>query len=316
MTSKTETHLSIVIPVLDEEKNIPELYGKIVNALHGLGESSYEIIFIDDGSTDDTLGMLERLHTEDSSVKIVKFRTNLGKAAAYSVGFMKAQGDIVITMDGDLQDDPTEIGKFLDKIEEGYDVVTGWKHRGKGPMAKKLPSKFFNRVVSIVTGLKLHDFNCPFKAYRHHVLKNLRIYGELYRFIPVLLYTKGYRIAEIKVENHPRKYGRSKYGCGRFMRGFLDLITVVFITQYDQSPLYLFGYAGTLLFAVGFLIDAILTFQGLFITGRVGHTALLLLGILLMILGVQLFATGLLGDLVISRQRQDLDSYAIEKTVE
>lgn len=311
----TSLDLSIVLPALNEQDNIAELYARIVEALENLQEGSYEIIFVDDGSTDGTFQVMKELAGQDDRVRVARFRKNMGKAAGYSVGFRMARGDVTITMDADLQDDPSEIGKFLDKLTEGYDVVTGWKHRGKGSPSRALPSKIFNLVVARMTGLKLHDFNCPFKAYRHHVLQDLNLYGELYRFIPVLLHNRGYKIAEIQVENHPRKHGKSKYGLERFMRGYLDLITILFITRYDQSPLYLFGYMGTLLFVAGFLLDAFLTIRGVFFTGQVAHTAALLLGILLMLLGVQLFAVGLVSDLIVSRERRDLGFYPIEQTL-
>jgi glycosyltransferase involved in cell wall biosynthesis len=309
------TDLSIIVPAFNEEESIPEVYLKIVHALEAVHEGSYEIVFIDDGSTDGTFKAMKELADSDSQVKVVSFRTNMGKSAGYSVGFKLARGEVVITMDADLQDDPSEIGKFLKKLAEGYDMVTGWKYRGKGSPSRSIPSKLFNRVVAMVTGLELHDFNCPFKAYRREVLRDLNLYGELYRFIPVLLFSRGYQIAEIRVDNLPRKHGKSKFGLERFMRGYLDLITVLFITRYDQSPLYLFGYAGTLLFVIGFLLDAYLTVRGVFFTGRIAHTAALLLGILLMLLGVQLFATGLVSDLVVSRERRNLGYYPIRKVL-
>ena len=307
--------LSIVVPALNEEENIPELYAKIVEAMEDLDERSFEIVFVDDGSTDGTFGVMKELADNDQRVRVIRLRTNMGKSAGYSVGFAMAQGDVVVTMDADLQDDPSEIGKFLEKLAEGYDMVTGWKYRGKGSVGRALPSRLFNRVVSTATGLGLHDFNCPFKAYRREILQDLNLYGELYRFIPALLHTRGYKIGEMKVENLPRKYGESKFGLERFMRGYLDLITVLFITRYDQSPLYLFGYAGTLLFAAGFLLDAVLTIRGVFFNGEIAHTAALLLGSLRMLLGVQIFAIGLVSDLVVSRERRDLNYYPIQEVL-
>ncbi len=201
-------------------------------------------------------------------------------------------------------------------MAEGYDVVAGWKYQGKGKATRALPSRFFNKIVSSTTGLHLNDFNCPFKAYRHYVLKDIRIYGELHRFIPVLLHNKGYRIKEIKVQNRPRKHGTSKYGFERFMRGYLDLATVLFLTRYTESPLYLYGYGGSLLFLIGFMIDLFLTVRGVFFTGVIGHTAMLIFGVLLMLLGVQLFAVGFIADLMISRERRSLDSYPIRTVLD
>lgn len=310
--------ITIVVPVFNEEENVEELYQRTMAVLDGL-EKSWELIYVDDGSSDATFTRLEELHQQDNRVKVVSFRRNMGKAAAYSAGFMSATGDIIITMDGDLQDDPAEIPKFIDAMNEGYDVVAGWKYRGKGEASSQLgrgiPSKLFNTTVSSFSKLELHDFNCPFKAYRHYVLKDLRIYGELHRFIPVLLYNKGYRIKEIKVENYPRKHGTSKYGLERFMRGYLDLATVLFLTRYNESPLYLYGYSGSLMFISGFMIDLFLVIRGIFFADTIGHTAMLLFGILLMLLGVQLFAVGLIADLIVSRESRTLNSYPIRTTL-
>jgi glycosyltransferase involved in cell wall biosynthesis len=304
-----ELDVSVVVPVLNEAENVAELYHRTADILDN-NALDWEMIYVDDGSKDGTFDRLAELHTADGRVKVISFRRNMGKAAAYSAGFLQARGDVVITMDGDLQDDPADIPRFLEAIE-GSDVVVGWKYEGKGDIERAWSSRSFNFVVSRTTSLKLHDFNCPFKAYRHYVLKDLHIYGELHRFIPVLLHHRGYRIKEIKVRNHPRRHGRSKYGVERYIRGFLDLITVLFITRYNESPLYLFGLAGGLLFAVGFLIDLFLTVRGVFFTGRIGHTAMLIFGVLLMILGIQLFAIGLTVDLTISRERRTLDHYPI-----
>lgn len=310
----SELDITVLVPVYNEAENVEELYCRTAPVLDETG-GSWEILFVDDGSRDDTFSRLEKIHASDPRVKAISFRRNMGKAAAYSAGFLRAKGDVVITMDGDLQDDPTEIPKFLAAIED-HDVVTGWKYRGKGAFDRAVPSRIFNFVVSRTTQLKLNDFNCPFKAYRHYVLKDIHIYGELHRFIPVLLHHRGYRINEIKVENLPRKHGSSKYGFERFVRGFLDLTTVLFITRYNESPLYLFGISGITLFLIGFAIDLFLTIRGVFFTGVIGHTAMLIFGVLLMILGVQLFALGLSLDLAISRQPRDLDYYPIRTVLD
>jgi glycosyltransferase involved in cell wall biosynthesis len=302
--------VSIIVPVFNEEDNVEELYRRVRNVMQNI-TPKWEIIFVDDGSRDSTFAKLQQLHSADNRLKVVSFRRNMGKAAAYSAGFLTAQGDAIITMDGDLQDDPAEIPLFLEALAEGYDVVAGWKHEGKGKAERAWPSRFFNLVVSSVTKIKLHDFNCPFKAYRHYVLQDIHIYGELHRFIPALLNSKGYRIKEIKVSNLPRQHGSSKYGFERYLRGFLDLITVMFLTKYNESPLYLFGLSGVLLFLTGFSIDLFLTIRGLFFTGQIGHTAMLIFGVLLMLLGVQLFAVGLIADLIISRETRSLAYYPI-----
>jgi glycosyltransferase involved in cell wall biosynthesis len=304
--------LTVVIPVCNEAGSVRELSERIGRTLGSSG-LDYEIVFVDDGSTDNTLPILRELNGKDPRVKVIHFNRNFGKAMAYSMGFREAQGEIVVTMDGDLQDAPEEIPAFLEKLEEGYDLVTGWKHRGKGPVSRAIPSRFFNLVTSRVTRLKLHDFNCPFKAYRREVAKTLNIHGELHRFIPVLAHWEGFRVAEIKVENYPRTSGKTKYGSGRFVKGFLDLLTVIFITRYIKRPLHLFGFVGLMFLVTGFAVDLVLTAIGL-AQGRIGHQALLTLGLVLIIIGVQFIFTGLLGEMVYSVQRREMpESVAYEK---
>ncbi|MBL7086673.1 MAG: glycosyltransferase family 2 protein, partial [Candidatus Cloacimonetes bacterium] len=220
--------LSFVIPVYNEEKTLKELHQKM---LENIGNKNYEIIFIDDGSNDNSYNILQRIVREDENVKIIKFRRNFGKSAALQIGFDKAKGDIVFTLDADLQDDPDEIPRFIKKINEGYDLVAGWKKHRKDPITKKISSKIFNLITSIIFRLKLHDYNCGFKAYRNEVIKSIHIYGELHRYIPALAKAKGYKICEIPIKHHKRRFGRSKYGLERFTRGFLDLLTVTMITK-------------------------------------------------------------------------------------
>jgi len=297
--------ISIIIPVLNESKNIPILYEKIKESMDGL---NYEIIFVDDGSSDNTFELLKSIVEKNPAVKAIKLRKNFGKAAAYSAGFENSNGDIIVTMDGDLQDDPAEIHKFLKKIEEGYDVVSGWKYRGKGRFDKAIASKFFNKITSFMTGIKLHDFNCPFKAYRKEVLNNISLYGDLYRFIPVLVYERGYKIGEIKIENYPRKFGKSKYKINRYIRAFLDLITVLFLTKFKKSPLYLFGNVGLSVFMVGFLIDLYLTYKKIFHGLVLSQQPILFLGILLMIIGAQFISIGLITEMMVNifHERKDV----------
>ena len=225
--------LSFVLPVYNEQESLTTLHRRIAEVMSGRSES-FEMVFVDDGSTDGSIDVLTGLHRQDPRVKVVQLRRNFGKSAAYSAGFERARGEFIITMDTDLQDDPAEIPAFLDKLDQGFDVVSGWKYEGKGALEKSLPSRFFNGVVRRATGIPLHDFNCPFKAYRRDVLREIHIYGELHRFIPVLAHSRGFTIVEIKIKNLPRQFGQSKYGLKRYVRGMLDLMTVMFITRFAQ----------------------------------------------------------------------------------
>jgi glycosyltransferase involved in cell wall biosynthesis len=308
-----QVDLSIVIPIYNEAGNLAELYQRLDKALSLLPHST-QIVFVDDGSTDGSRSLIEDFCRRDGRVTLVALRRNLGKAGAYQAGFCYARGDVIVTLDGDLQDDPQEISRFLAKIEEGYDFVAGWKHAGKTPASKGIPSKIFNWVVARVTGLPLHDFNCPFRAFRRSILRELQLYGELHRFIPLLVAQQGYRLTEIPVTNSPRIWGESKYGWKRYTRGYLDFLTVLFLTRYIHSPLHLFGTVGTTLFAVGFAIDGYLTLAG-WLRGNIGHTAMLLLGILLMLAGMQLFSVGLLAELLVRQRSGALEALAIDRVV-
>lgn len=298
--------VSFVLPVYDEQENLRELYRQIV-AVMDTREDDYELIFVDDGSKDGSYGILQDLHAEDDRVRVVRLRRNFGKAAAYSAGFDHARGEVVITMDTDLQDDPAEIPLFLDEIDRGFDMVVGWKHEGKGPVEKRLPSKFFNRVVRSMTGIELHDFNCPFKAYRREVLEEIEVYGELHRYIPVLASSRGFSIGEVKIKNLPRLHGRSKYGIERYLRGMLDLLTIQFITRFASRPMHLLGLGGIICLAfgaavVGFFIGAHFLYELGFLLDDswvIHDRPALNLGILVLIVGVQFFATGLLGELYV-----------------
>jgi glycosyltransferase involved in cell wall biosynthesis len=294
------TVLSIVIPLRDEEENIKPLHSRLKEVLPNCPQP-VEVVFVNDGSTDRTQQEIEQVCETDARFGYVQLRRNLGKSAAYMVGFQHVYGEFVATMDGDLQDDPADILKLLDAMTPQTHLVSGWKYRGKGAMDRALPSRFFNWTVRRMTGMTLHDFNCPLKIYRRVVVSELALYGELYRFIPVLAHNRGFNITEVPVENYPRRHGRSKFGIWRLVRGYLDLITVLFLTRYNESPLYVFGFIGSILFGLGFLLDLVITLHGIFGTGRVGNFAALLLGVLMMMIGIQLFATGLVADLVISR---------------
>ncbi len=293
--------LSFIIPVYNEEKSLHPLYTSI---LKNISNKTYEIIFIDDGSTDNSYKEITKLSEEDRNVKSIHFRTNFGKAAALQAGFDKAQGDIIFTMDADLQDDPDEIPRFIEKIEEGYDLVSGWKKKRKDPITKRWPSKFFNLITSMVFHLRLHDYNCGYKAYRKEAVKSLDIYGELYRYIPAIIWSKGFSVTEIVVTHHKRKFGRSKYGASRLIRGFLDLLTVTMLTKYQRSPLYLFGASGLIISLIGFIISVWLAIKKIFFGMSLGNRPLLFLGILLIVVGVQLISLGLLGEMIVYSSRQ------------
>ena len=316
--------ISFVLPVYDEETTLRELHGQITAVMNRLPDD-FEMLFVDDGSKDKSFAVLNELHREDPKVRVVQLRRNFGKAAAYSAGFDNARGDVVITMDTDLQDDPSEIPLFLDKINEGYDMVVGWKHEGKGALNKSLPSRIFNKVVTRITGIALNDFNCPFKAYRIRVLREIHVYGELHRYIPVMAHARGFSLAEVKIKNLPRRAGESKYGLERYVRGMLDLLTISFITRFAKRPMHLLGLSGlvacTIGFGtIGFFIAAhilykmsVLTDQGWNIHDRPA----LSLGVLLVVVGVQFFSLGLLSELLITRGGGTTDrGYSIKQILE
>ena len=307
--------LSIVIPVYNEEDNIIPLYNKLKHDLTPL-QLDYEIIFVDDGSTDTTFDRIKTLHQTDSSVKGIKFRRNFGKSVALNAAFKKACGDAIITMDGDLQDDSGEISHFLEKLEEGYDLVSGWKYPRKDPLTKTLPSKIFNHLTCLLTGVNLHDFNCGFKAYRKEVAEMICLYGEMHRYTPALAAWHGFRIGEIKVRHHPRAAGTSKYGISRLIKGMLDLITVKYLTTYASRPLHVFGVPGILSLSLGFVIGLYLVILKYLKNIELGDRPLLLLSILLIVLGLQFISIGLLGEMSAFRQVRDesVDKY-IERTL-
>jgi glycosyltransferase involved in cell wall biosynthesis len=294
--------ISVVVPVHDEERSVARLYVELADALVPLGRP-WEVVFVDDGSTDGTFGTLTRLHAHHDHVRVVRLRRNFGKAAALQAGFEEAQGDVVVTIDGDLQDDPAEIPRLLAKLEEGFDLVSGWKTKRRDPLSRRLLSRIFNWASGTVSGLRLHDLNCGLKAYRAEVVEGLRIYGELHRFVPVLAHYRGFRVAELPVNHRPRAHGSSRYGVERYLRGFLDLLTVTFMGRYRHRPLHLFGGIGLLLGAIGTVLLAYLTVLKL--TGEaIGHRPLLTLGVLLVVVGVQLVSLGLVSELVASHHEE------------
>jgi glycosyltransferase involved in cell wall biosynthesis len=298
----TRPVISVVVPVYDEELTVTPLYEELAAALAQLGRP-WETVFVDDGSTDGSFAALTRLHARYENVRVVRLRRNFGKAAALAAGFAQAAGEVVVTIDADLQDDPGEIPRLLAKLDEGFDLVSGWKTNRRDPRRRRLLSKLFNVVTGRISGLRLHDLNCGLKAYRANVLEDLRIYGELHRFLPVLAHYRGFRVAELPVNHRPRVHGRSRYGPERYLRGFLDLLTVTFIGRYRHRPLHLFGGLGLLLGIAGFGVLLYLTV--LKATGEaIGHRPLLLLGVLLVVVGLQLFSLGLLSEMVTSQHEE------------
>jgi glycosyltransferase involved in cell wall biosynthesis len=294
--------ISVVIPVHNEERSVALLYDELSATFAGEG-LTWEAVFVDDGSTDGTFAALTRLHDANDNVRAVRFRRNFGKAAALDAGFKEAEGDIVVTIDGDLQDDPAEIPRLLARLDEGYDLVSGWKTKRRDPLTRRIPSKLFNTVTGRVSGIRLHDMNCGLKAYRAEVLDGLNLYGELHRYIPVLAHYRGYRVTELPVNHRPREHGSSNYGVERYMRGFLDLLTVTFMGRYSHRPLHLFGGLGVGAGALGFAILLYLTVVKL--TGQaIGQRPLLTLGVLLVVVGIQLLSLGLLSELITSHHEE------------
>ncbi len=304
--------LSIVIPLFNEAESLPELIAAVDQVCQRITPTDYEILAIDDGSTDNSFAVLQQLLSQYPRLRIIRFRRNYGKSAALAVGFQRARGDVVITMDADLQDDPEEIPRLLQKLNEGYDLVSGWKKKRYDPWHKTLPSKLFNWVTSIASGIRLHDFNCGLKAYRREVVKHLHVYGEMHRYLPALAHLMGFRVTEIPVRHHPRKYGRSKFGAGRFIKGFLDLLTVVLTTRFARRPLHFFGAIGILMATAGFFIDAYLTVEWLLGKTFLSNRPLALLGVALIIVGVQFISLGLLAEMIVQQRAASAEGYLIE----
>lgn len=307
---KTFNKVTILVPLYNEEESLRPLYTEIKKAFNE-NMPSFEVLFVDDGSNDKSLSVLKELAKTDNRVRYISFRKNYGKSAALQVGFKNVTGDAIITMDADLQDDPGEIPNLIKKLDEGFDLVSGWKKKRFDPIIKRQSSKFFNYVTRVMSGIKIHDFNCGLKAYRREVVENIKVYGELHRYIPVLADWEGFRITEIVVQHHPRRYGKTKFGISRFFKGFVDLITVLFTTRYIQRPMHLFGFLGAISFFAGFIIDGILAYLWWFHEQHLSNRPLLFLGMLLMIVGVQFFSTGLLGEAFVHNFQSD-EEYSIK----
>ncbi|MGB9695903.1 MAG: glycosyltransferase family 2 protein [Ignavibacteria bacterium] len=308
-----EIYLSIIIPLYNEEESLKELSQQISSTL-GQYTSNYEVIFIDDGSTDNSYKIIEEINSNDPRFKCIKLRKNYGKSAALSIGFREAKGHYVVTMDADLQDDPTEIPEMISILERGYDLVSGWKKIRYDPFIKKHTSKIFNFVTSKVSGIRLHDFNCGLKAYKKDVVKSLKVYGEMHRYLPALAHLSGFKVTEKIVKHHPRKYGTTKFGANRFLNGFLDLLTVIFTTKFIKKPLHLFGFFGILSSVIGFFIILYLTLLKFLERASISNRPLFLVGILFIIVGFQSFSLGLIAEMITRSSHQDEDIY-IEKTL-
>lgn len=306
--------VSVVVPGLNEGRSLPELARRVHEALSPVG--SYELIFVDDGSTDDTWQRIRELHEVSPSVRGVSLRRNFGKAMALKAGFALARGPILVMMDADLQDDPEDLPSFISKVQEGFDVVVGWKVKRQDPLNRRVLSRIFNGTVSWLTKVDLHDMNCGFKAYRREVIETVPIYGDLFRFIPALAHAHGFRITEIPIRHHSRQFGRSRYGLERLLRGLFDLVSVLFLIRYARSPMHLFGLVGLVLGSGGLLINLYLSV--LWFSGHgIGQRPLLLLGVLLTITGVQFASFGLLGEfLTYQSQKQGyLDALPVRSRI-
>ena len=301
-----EMMISIVIPVFNESESLSELYLEISDVITPYGEC--EIIFIDDGSSDGSKDIIIDIISKDSKVKLISFYRNFGKSAALSEGFKHSQGDIIITMDADLQDDPAEIPNLVNKINEGFDLVSGWKKVRHDPWNKTFPSKIFNFVTRILTGVKIHDFNCGLKAYQSSVVKSIEIFGGRHRYIPALAGQKNFSVSEIVVNHRARKFGSTKYGGSRIFHGFFDLLTILFLNKYTQHPLHFFGFIGLTTFSAGIFTELIVLYYKFFLGEPFSkHIALLLLGVILLFIGIQFFSIGVLGEMMArySQRKED-----------
>jgi glycosyltransferase involved in cell wall biosynthesis len=307
--------LSVVVPVYNEAASLPELAERLRAAC---AEFSYEVILVDDGSSDGSWAVIEDLCAEGNRFRGVRLARNYGKSAALAIGFEEARGEMVATLDADLQDDPAEIPDLIQQLRsEDLDLVSGWKQRRQDPFSKTIPSRFFNAVTRYVSGIDIHDFNCGLKVYRREVTDAVHVYGELHRYIPLLAKWEGFdRIGEKPVEHHERKHGQTKFGIERFVRGFLDMVSVVFLTRFAARPMHFFGGLGSVAFAAGFLISLWLSFEKIVLGHTLGDRPLLLFGVLLLLLGAQLFTTGLLGEMIVRPRMKKTATYQVSAIAE
>lgn len=312
LKNSNSVDISIIVPLYNEEQSLAELAKEINQVLE---DYTFEIIFVDDGSTDSSWNVISKLSNESLCVKGIRFRRNYGKSDALQAGFEEARGKYVVTMDADLQDDPNEIPALIKMLEDGYDLVSGWKKKRHDPITKTIPSRFFNAVTRFTTGIRLHDFNCGLKAYRKEVTDSIYLYGEMHRYVPLLAKWKGFnKIGEKTVKHHPRKYGSTKFGISRFLHGFLDLLTLLFVNRYMRQPMHFFGSMGVLFLIVGIGISGWLAYLKIFEGQPLGNRPLLFLGILLILIGVQFFSIGFLGEIYNQGQVKKEKPNIAEKT--
>ena len=302
--------ISVVVPLFNEKDALDQLYAELVEEAERL-PYEFEFIFVDDGSSDGSHKVLRRFLRSDSRLQVIRFRRNFGKSAALSAGFSRASGDVIVTLDADLQDKPAEMGKLLKRLEEGYDLVSGWKRIRRDPITKRWPSRLFNFATSVLTGVPLHDINCGFKAYRREVINEVRVYGEMHRYIPVLASYRGFRVGEVPVEHRSRVHGVSKFGAGRFVGGFFDLLTVIMLTRYNSKPLHIFGVLGVLSLLAGFVIELYLS-VGWLLGRPISDRPLFFLGIVLLLVGVQFIFFGLLAEMIAYSARRQ-EEYSIQE---
>lgn len=305
--------ISVIVPLYNEKDSLRQLHAGITDELKRF-EVEAEIVYVDDGSTDGSTEVLKEIRSSDPRVRIIRFRRNFGKSAALSAGFHAAIGKVIVTLDADLQDEPSEMHKLLERLDAGADLVSGWKRDRKDPLSKRIPSKVFNFVTSFLTGVPLHDMNCGFKAYRREVVEEIRVYGEMHRYIPVLASYRGFMVTEVPVVHNPRQFGVSKFGASRLLGGFFDLLTVIMLTRYNRKPLHAFGIIGLTLWTIGLAIEAYLTigwFYGRWIQDRPAF----MLGVLLLIIGVQFVLFGLLAEMIAYSAKRE-DDYSIREILE
>ena len=306
---------SLVIPLFNEEESLVPLSELITKESTELFQNSWEVIFVDDGSTDNSFEEIKKINAKNNKFKCIRFRRNFGKSAALSAGFSNVSGKYVATMDADLQDDPKEFKNMFKKINEGFDLVSGWKKKRYDPISKTLPSKLFNFVTSISSGLKLHDFNCGIKFYRREVVDSLDVYGEMHRYLPALAHWNGFKVTEVPVEHHKRQFGYSKFGLSRFIRGFLDLLTVVFTTRFLRRPMHFFGLGGSIFCGVGFLVFFYLCIEWLLGNIYLSERPLSWFSLGLIIIGVQFFSIGLIGELIIKKSYLNTPNYTVKEKI-
>jgi glycosyltransferase involved in cell wall biosynthesis len=303
--------VSVVVPLLNERASLDALYSRLAGVLREIS-SRFEIIFVDDGSTDGSIETLRSISAIDRSVRYIRFRRNFGKSAALAAGFRAARYGIVVTMDGDLQDIPEQLPLLIAKLDEGYDLVSGWRHQRRDKLSKRLGSKLYNWVTSLLTGVRLHDINCGFKCYRREVLDEVMVYGERHRYIPVLASYRGFRLGEVKIEHAEREHGDSRYGLGRVLGGVFSLLTVILMTRYTNKPLHFFGFVGLVLAGAGSAIDLYLITARVLFNEWLSNRPLLIIGTLLAIVGVQLVLFGLLAEMVAFSYRRESDYSIVE----